>query len=66
MKLKQLSKREKQFAAMSADDFWYNLTLGGYIKPEELLESQEDIDKVNAAVKTLKDFQQSLVNLFDE
>jgi hypothetical protein len=35
---------------MSASDgFWYNLTAGGYFKPEHILADEEQIKKVNEA-----------------
>lgn len=34
----------------------YDLFDGGYIKPEELLKNQKDIDKVNEAVETIREF----------
>ena len=40
-------------------DFWYDLTDGGYLKPEEILVNQEDVDKVNKSIKILMEFQQS-------
>ena len=40
-------------------DFWYDLTDGGYLKPEEILVNQEDIDKVNKSIEILMEFQQS-------
>lgn len=39
-----------------SDDPHYDLFDGGYIKPEEMLENQADIDKVNEAVETIKQF----------
>ncbi len=38
-----------------SDDPFYDLC-NGYIKPENVLEDQADIDKVNAAVKILETF----------
>lgn len=38
-----------------SDDLYYDLT-DGYIKPEDMLENQEDIDKVNEAIETIKQF----------
>lgn len=41
---------------ITTDDFWYGLVDGGYIKPEEILEDDVDIDAVLNAVKILKRF----------
>lgn len=41
---------------MYTTDPYYDLTDGGYLKPEFLLENQEDIDRVLAAIDTLKKF----------
>lgn len=43
----------------STGDFWYDLTSGGYLKPEELLENKEDIIKVKEAIKVIRDFEYS-------
>jgi len=42
---------------VTTDNFWYDLADGGYIKPEEMLESKEDAEAVNNAVKVIRDFQ---------
>lgn len=42
------------------DDFWYDLTCGGYIDPAEILENQEDISEVVSAINTLMEFQASI------
>ena len=41
---------------ISTEDFWYDLTDGGYIKPEEICQNQEDAEKVNYAIRTLQIF----------
>jgi hypothetical protein len=43
-------------AKIETDDFWYDLFEGGYIKPETLLESGEDIKKVRDAITLLREF----------
>lgn len=37
-------------------DFWYDLVDGGYFNPEEFLDGQKDIDKVNEAIKVLEEY----------
>ncbi len=39
-----------------SDDNWYDLSTGGYLKPEELLEDEEQIKKVKDAVQLILDF----------
>ena len=53
----------KKDANVSSGDFWYDLTDGGYLRPEEICENQEDAKKVIEAVKIVKEFQESLVFL---
>jgi hypothetical protein len=43
----------------STSEFWYDLTQGGYLKPEEILENPEDIKKVQEAINILIDFESS-------
>lgn len=45
--------RFKQGVKIRTSEFWYDLTDGGYIRPEGLLECQKDIDMVNKAIETL-------------
>ena len=37
-------------------DLYYDLFEGGYINPEDLLENEEDIDKVKQAILTINKF----------
>ena len=59
--LKQRRKKMKikRGVEVGSSDFWYDLTDGGYIKPEEILENPEDIKKVQEAIQIVKDFQDS-------
>lgn len=49
----------KKNAEIVTDDFYYDLFIGGYIKPEKLLKDQIDIDRVKIAIETIKDFKDS-------
>ena len=49
----------KKGLEISTQDFWYDLTDGGYLKPEETCEHQEDAQKVNEAIKVIEDFRDS-------
>lgn len=44
----------------SSNEFWYDLTDGGYIKPEQILEDQKQLKIVNDAIKVLWSFQEAL------
>lgn len=46
-------------AKISTDDFYYDLFDGGYIKPEKLLKSKDDMEKVKSAIAVIKDFKSS-------
>jgi hypothetical protein len=43
----------------STDDFWYDLTDGGYLKPDKICKYPEDAKKVIDAIEVLEDFRQS-------
>jgi len=49
----------KKGLAVSTGDFWYDLTDGGYLKPEEICENAIDAKRVVEAIEILMDFQQS-------
>lgn len=46
----------KKNASITTSDFWYDVFLGGYIKPENLLADPGDIAKVQKAVDILSEF----------
>ena len=43
----------------SSGDFWYDLTDGGYLDPNEICKKEEDAEHVIAAVTIIKEFQTS-------
>ena len=43
-----------------SDGFWYDMTQGGYIRPEELLEDSEQLEKLNKALSTVISFERAL------
>ena len=49
----------KKGLEISTDDFWYDLTDGGYLKPKEICEKPEDAAKVIEAIEILRDFASS-------
>ena len=49
----------KEGCTASSSDFWYDLSSGGYLKPEDILEDSNDIERVKKAIETIKDFEDS-------
>jgi len=43
-----------------SDGFWYDITEGGYIKPEFLLANSAQLDMVRNAVAVLESFESAL------
>jgi len=50
----------KKGAEVSTDDFWYDLTSGGYIKPENLLDDPEQAKAVKDAIDLLQSFHDTM------
>ena len=52
----------------SSDGMWYDLTDGGYINPEELLEYKEQREQLYEAIRCLESFEAALkkANLLEE
>ncbi len=46
----------KKNVKIVTSDFWYDLVDGGYIKPSELLEDKNEVDRIEEAIKTLRSF----------
>lgn len=44
----------------SSDGFWYGLTDGGYINPEEVLADQSQLKQLQDAVSLVKDFERAM------
>jgi len=49
----------KKGLEISTADFWYDLTDGGYLNPEEICAKQADAKKVLEAIDIILDFQKS-------
>jgi hypothetical protein len=45
---------------VETDDFWYDLTDGGYIKPENILLDDEDIEKIKNAIHLLIEWKRQM------
>ena len=61
MKLKYKGKGEPYDPEMG--DFYYDLTDGGYCKPEDYCVNKSDIVKILDAIAVLKDYEESLQEL---
>ena len=59
-------KQEKLGELREDCDFWYDITDGGYIKPEELLDNKKDAEEVIKAVEILKEFQFAYEDAIEE
>jgi len=49
----------KKGIKVSTQEFWYDLTDGGYLNPFGICENQEDGQKVIDAIAVIKDFESS-------
>ena len=49
----------KEGCKARSSDFWYDLTDGGYLLPEQILENEEDVDKVYDAINVILEFERS-------
>ena len=49
----------KKGLGISSGDFWYDLTDGGYLNPDDICENLKDAEKVLKAIEIIKDFQSS-------
>lgn len=56
----------KENCSVSTSDFWYDLTDGGYLNPEEILEDEKDVKAVNDAIKVLMNFKESCGDQIEE
>lgn len=43
-----------------SDGFWYDLTLGGYIKPKEVLSDEGQIAELEKAIAIVRSFENAL------
>jgi hypothetical protein len=48
------------------DDFWYDLSDGGYIRPEEILEDKKQIEALKEAIAIVRSFQNVIDSLAEE
>jgi hypothetical protein len=54
--------------ARGVEDFWYDLTDGGYIKPAELLDDPKQIQKITDAIAVVQSFAEAgfAAGIFEE
>ena len=52
----------KENTSICTDDFMYDLFYGGYIKPEDILVDQNDINKVRSAIDIILEYNNSCKN----
>ena len=48
--------KENAQAEIGSEEPWYALTDGGYLKPEEVLSNQQQIDELKKAISLVKAF----------
>lgn len=56
----------KEGSDIFIDDFWYDLTDGGYLKYKEFLADEEDIKRVEAAIAVIVELQTSVEEYMEE
>lgn len=61
----------KKDADIYSEEIWYDLTDGGFLKPDEILESKtkqqkDSIKQLLDAIKLVYDFQESLLDEIDK
>ena len=49
----------KEGLSVSTSEFWYDLTDGGYLNPEDILTNPEDVEEVKRAIAIVKKFERS-------
>lgn len=50
----------KEGVEIFTEEFWYDLTDGGYIKPEEVLADKEQVAKLQAAIDLVRSFESAI------
>ena len=53
-------ENETEYTFGGSDGFWYDLTAGGYFKPELALADEEQIKKVREAKELLEDLESNV------
>jgi hypothetical protein len=50
----------------TTQDFWYDLTKGGYLKPDDALSDKQDVLEVTKAIQTLRRFEQACIDQIED
>ena len=50
---------------VSTDDFWYDLTIGGYLKLSKILKNEKDVEEVKKAIEIVRKFEESCIEQID-
>lgn len=56
----------KEGSDIYTDDFWYDLTSGGYLRYKEFLEDEADIERVRQAIVVLIELQDLVEEYMEE
>lgn len=49
-------KLKEDLVLVELDDIYYDVFDGGYLKPDRVLQDQEDIDRVNEAIEVMEEY----------
>ena len=52
--------KKKAVAQGSSNGFWYDITDGGYVRPEEVLADPEQVTQIRGAIALLRSFETAL------
>ena len=53
-------KFKENAESVASDDFWYDLTSGGYIRPKDLLDDDQQVKAMSEAIALIRSFQRAL------
>lgn len=53
--------KNENLESVATDDFYYDLFIGGYFKPEKFLD-EDSAKKVKEAIKTIENYEQLLID----
>ena len=56
----------KKGVEVYTEEFWYDLTLGGYLCPEKLLIDEEQIKKLNEAIEIVSSFESAINEIMED
>ena len=57
MQIREDVDLEELSATVDNEGFWYSVSDGGWIKPEDVLDNDVDIRRVQEAIATLQEFE---------